>query len=133
VNAESNTAVYERAARGARRLAQLAAGSDDAALVRDALVRELTVAGELESVTFAGRGAGAAAPRDAALHAAGTEAEHVRGAEEDPRRALVLELRSSPAVQEAVILVAREHRPLGADEAERRRRRSSRWPRCCSR
>jgi hypothetical protein len=43
VSAESKPAVYERAARGVRRLAQLAARSDDAELVRDALVRELTV------------------------------------------------------------------------------------------
>ena len=117
MNAESKTAVYERAARGVRRLAQLAAGSDDADLVRDALVRELTVVVELESVTLAGRGAEGAAARDAAIRAAGTEAEQVRGAEEDPRRALVFELRSPAAVQEAVVLVAREHRPLGADEA----------------
>ncbi|MGZ6692930.1 MAG: hypothetical protein ACXVHQ_36675, partial [Solirubrobacteraceae bacterium] len=75
MNAESETAVYERAARGVRRLAQLAARSDDADLVRDALVRELTVAVELETVTFAGRGAGGAAARDAAIRAAGSEAE----------------------------------------------------------
>ena len=117
MNAESNTAVYERAARGVRRLAQLAAGSDDADLVRDALVRELAIAVELESVTFAGRGAGGAAARDVAIGAAGTEAEQLGGAEEGPRRALVLELRSPTAVKEAVVLVAREHRPLGADEA----------------
>jgi diguanylate cyclase (GGDEF)-like protein len=117
VNAESNTPVYERAARGVRRLAQLAARSDDADLVRDTLVRELTVAIELERVTFAGRGAEDAAARDAAIRNAGTEAEQVGGVEEDRRRALVLELRSSAAVTEAVILVARAHRRLGAGEA----------------
>jgi hypothetical protein len=117
VSAESNTAVYERAARGVRRLAQLAARSDDADLVRDALVRELTVVVELESVTFAGHGAAGAAARDAAIGAAGTEAEQVRGAEENPRRALVLELRSSAAVNEAVVLVARAQCPLGVDKA----------------
>jgi GGDEF domain-containing protein len=116
VNGESNTAVYERAACGVRRLAQLAARSDDAELIRDALVRELSVVVELESVAFAGRGAARAAARDAAIGAAGTQAEQVRRAEDDPRRALVLELRSSAAVTEAVVLVAREHRPLGANE-----------------
>ena len=117
MTAESKTAVYERAARGVRRLAQLAARGDDADLVRDALVRELAVVVELESVTLVGRGAGGAAARDAAIRAAGTEAEQVRGAEEGPRRELVLELRSSAAVQEAVVPVGREHCPLGADEA----------------
>ena len=124
MNAESKTAVYERAARGVRRLAQLAARSDDADLVRDALVRELAVVVELETVTFVGRGAGArgrAMPRSALR----TEAGRVRGAEEGPRRELVLELRSSPAVQEAVVLVARST----ARWAPWRPRRRRRWSR----
>jgi len=111
----SEAAVYERAAQAVRRLTQLAAASDDEDSVRDALVLELAVVLELESVTLTSRGGGAAT-RDAAMRAEPTESAQGHG-DDRPGRELVLTLRSSAPASEAVVLVAREHRPLGADEA----------------
>jgi diguanylate cyclase (GGDEF)-like protein len=111
MEAENRAGVYELAVRGIRRLAGLAAESDEGDVVRDALVRELRVVLDLESVTFAKCDQGAAARHTEALPGA-AEGERAR----DRERRLVLELRSPARAPEAVILLAREARDLGADE-----------------
>ena len=117
--AENRTGVYERAVRGMRRLAGLAAESGEGDVVRDALVCELRSVLDLESVTVVSCDEGAAA-RDAVALA---EAAESKGGKPrafelagDRRRSLVLELCSPARTQEAVILLAREPHGLGADE-----------------
>ena len=116
MNADSNTAVYERAARGVRRLTQLPDHSDDEDLVRDELVRELAVVLELERVTVV-RDRGGTPARAGPMPAEAPEPEPGDGAGAGAWQELVLELRSSRPIPERVVLVARAHRPLGADEA----------------
>ncbi len=115
MEAENRAGMYELAVRGVRRLAGLAAESDEGDVVRDALVRELRVVLDLDSVTVVTCDQGAAARHaKALLEAAEVEGERAR----DRVRRLVLELRPpAPApAREAVILLAREARRLGADE-----------------
>ncbi len=115
MEAENTAGMYELAVRGVRRLAGLAAESDEGDVVRDALVRELRVVLDLDSVTVVMCDQGAAARHaKALLEAAEVEGERAR----DRVRRLVLELRPpAPApAREAVILLAREGRRLGADE-----------------
>ena len=115
MKAENRAGMYELAVRGVRRLAGLAAESDEGDVVRDALVRELRVVLDLDSVTVVTCDQGAAARHaKALLEAAEVEGERAR----DRVRRLVLELRPpAPApAREAVILLAREARRLGADE-----------------
>ncbi|MGO9971414.1 MAG: GGDEF domain-containing protein [Solirubrobacteraceae bacterium] len=115
MEAENRAGMYELAVRGVRRLAGLAANSDEGDVVRDALVRELRVVLDLDSVTVVTCDQGAAARHaKALLEAAEVEGERAR----DRVRRLVLELRPpAPApAREAVILLAREARRLGADE-----------------
>ena len=61
MEAENRTGVYERAVRGMRRLAGLAADSGEGEVVRDALVCELRAVLDLESVTVVSSDEGAAA------------------------------------------------------------------------
>jgi diguanylate cyclase (GGDEF)-like protein len=113
MEAENRAGVYERAVRGIQRLAGLAAESDEGDVVRDALVRELRVVLDLESVSVVRCDQGAAARHPEALpEAAEVEGDSAR----DRERRLVLELRSPARAREAVILVARQARGLGADE-----------------
>ncbi|MGO9903096.1 MAG: GGDEF domain-containing protein [Solirubrobacteraceae bacterium] len=113
MEAENRAGVYELAVRGMRRLAGLAAESDEGDVVRDALVRELRVVLDLESVSVVTYDQGTAARHtEALLEAAEAEGERAR----DRERRLVLELRSPARAPEAVILLAREARDLGADE-----------------
>jgi len=113
MEAENRTGVYELAVGGVRRLARLAAESDEGDVVRDALVRELRVVLDLESVSVVRCDQGAAARHTETLPEA---AEAGGGGARDRGRRLVLELRSSARAREAVILRAREARGLGADE-----------------
>ncbi len=101
--------MYERAVEGVRRLVALVAESDEGDVVRAALVGELRVALDLESVRFLPCDEVAAAHDARALTAAVGSGESHRG------RSLVLELRS-PAAQDAVVLVTRGPHGLGADE-----------------
>jgi diguanylate cyclase (GGDEF)-like protein len=113
MEAENRAEVYERAVRGIRRLAGLAAESDEGDVVRDALVRELRVVLDLETVTVVTCEQGAAARHAEALPE-GAEVEGDRA--RDRKRRLVLELRSPARAREAAILLAREARGLGADD-----------------
>ena len=108
MDAESRTGVYERAIRGVRRLAGLAAEIEAGDVVRQALVRELRALLDLESATIVT--CDEAALRDAELTAAPENEQGNRG------RRRVLELRSAAQTHEAVILLAREPQGLGADE-----------------
>ena len=104
--------MYERAIRGVRRLAQLAAEGGEAEVVRGTLLQELGVALELERVTLVPRA-------DATDDPAGTPASSAgpTGGVEQAGRELVLHLPWSAAAGEAVVMVARAPRRLGADEA----------------
>ena len=104
--------MYERAIRGVRRLAQLAVEGGEAEVVRGALLQELGVALELERVTLVPRGG---ASDDAAAVPASSAGQ--TGGVEQAGRELVLHLRWSAAAGEAVVMVARAPRRLGADEA----------------
>jgi diguanylate cyclase (GGDEF)-like protein len=113
MEAENRAGVYELAVRGMRRLAGLAAETDEGDVVRDALARELRVVLDLESVSVATRDQDAAARHtEAPPEDAGVEGERAR----DRARRLELELRSPARAPQAVILLAREARDLGADE-----------------
>ncbi len=113
MEAENRPGVFERAVGGIRRLAGLAAESDEGDVVRDALVRELRVVLELESVSVVTCDQGAAARHTEALgEAAEVEGERAR----DRERRLVLKLRPPAPAREAVILLARKARGLGSDE-----------------
>ncbi len=113
MEAENRVGVYELAVRGVRRLAGLAEASDEGGVVRDALVRELRVVLDLESVTVVTCDQGATAHHTEALpEAAEVEGKRAR----DRERRLVLKLRPSARAREAVILLARVARRLGADE-----------------
>lgn len=118
MEANNSTAVYERAVRSIRRLAELA-GDSDREVVRAALVRELRDLLELDSMAVIGDEGGPAQPR-AITPATGTDSmrPEARSLElvEDPGRSLVLQLRSAAGSQEAVIMVAGEQRALDADE-----------------
>ncbi len=113
MGAENRTGVFELAVGGVRRLAGLAAETDDGAVVRDALVRELRIALELESVTVVTCDQGTAARHAEALPES-TEVEGERA--RDRERRLVLKLRPPARAREAVIMLAREARRLGTDE-----------------
>ena len=91
MDAESRTGVCERAIRGVRRLAGLAAESEAGDVVGEALVRELRALLDLESVTIVT--CDEAALRDAELIFAPNEQEN-RG------RRRVLELRSAAQTHE---------------------------------
>ncbi len=105
--------MFERAVGGIRRLAGLAAESDEGDVVRDALVRELRVVLELESVSVVTCDQGAAARHTEVLgEAAEVEGERAR----DRERRLVLKLRPPAPAREAVMLLARKARGLGSDE-----------------
>jgi diguanylate cyclase (GGDEF)-like protein len=112
MEAESKPGMYERTVRGVRRLAGLAAESDEGDTVCDALLRELRVVLDLERVTVV--------TRDQAARQPGAVAEATDAEERDRagerRRTLVLELPSPARTQQAVILVARDSHGLGADE-----------------
>jgi diguanylate cyclase (GGDEF)-like protein len=113
MGAENRTGVYELAVGGVRRLAGLAAESDEGGVVRDALVRELRMALDLESVSVVTCDQGAAARQTEALpEAAEVEGERAR----DRERGLVLKLRPPTRAREAVILLARGARRLGTNE-----------------
>ncbi|MGO9976309.1 MAG: GGDEF domain-containing protein [Solirubrobacteraceae bacterium] len=113
MEAENRPGVFERAVGGIRRLAGLAAESDEGDVVRDALVRELRVVLELESVSVVTCDQGAAARHTEVLgEAAEVEGERAR----DRERRLVLKLRPPAPAREAVMLLARKARGLGSDE-----------------
>src|SRR5512135_2949477 len=109
---DAGSGMYERAIRGVRRLAQLAAEGGEAEVVRGALLQELGVALELERVTLVPRGG---ASEDAAAAPASSAGQ--TGGVEQAGRELVLHLRWSAAAGEAVMMVGRAPRRLGADEA----------------
>ena len=119
MSAENRTGVYERAVRGMRRLAGLAADNGEGDVVRDTLVCELLAVLDLDSVTIVSCDE-AAAPRDAVALAEAAETEGGKpGAFElagDRRPSLVLELCSPARTQEAVMRLAREPHGLGPDE-----------------
>jgi diguanylate cyclase (GGDEF)-like protein len=106
----AGSGVYEGAVQGVRRLVALVAESDEGDVVRDALVGELRVALDLESVRFLTCDEVAAAHDARALTAA------VGSGESHRERSLVLELCSPAGAQDAVVLVTREPHGLGADE-----------------
>jgi diguanylate cyclase (GGDEF)-like protein len=114
MEAKDRTGVYERAVGGMRRLTELATDSGEGDVVRDALVCELRVVLDLESVKVASCDQSAAALAEAAGFGGGEPgAPDLAG---DTRRGLVLELRSRARTQEAVILLARDPHGLGPDE-----------------
>ena len=102
--------MYERAVQGVRRLVALGAESDEGDVVRDALVGELRVALDLESVKVL------SCDEVAAAHDGRALTEAVGSGESHRERSLVLELCSPAGVQDAVVLVTREPHGLGADE-----------------
>src|SRR5438105_3251560 len=108
MDAESRTGVCERAICGVRRLAGLAAESEEGDVVRESLVRELRALLDLESARIVR--CDEAPLREAELAAATESEEGGRG------RRRVLELRLAAQTHEAVILLAREPQGLGADE-----------------
>ena len=108
MDAESRAGVCERAIRGVRRLAGLAAEIEEGDVVRQALVRELRALLDLESATIVT--CDEAALRDAELTFAPENEQGNRG------RRRVLELLSAAQTHEGVILLAREPQGLGADE-----------------
>lgn len=113
MEAERSTGIYERAVQGIRRLTALTLQSDDADVVREALVRELQAALDLPDVSVV-RGDQADAERAAEAQSASVECERrqpVAGG------GLVLELRSPAQIRESVVLLASAPRVLGADEA----------------
>ncbi len=112
MEAENRAGVYKLAVGGVRRLAGLAAESDEGDVVRDALVRELRVVLDLESVSVVRCDQGAAA-RDAEAQPEAAEVEGERARDREWR--LVLELRSPARAPEAMILLAREAHD-GVDE-----------------
>ncbi len=112
MEAERRTGVYARAVRGVRRLARLAAESDEGDVVREALVRELRTMLNLESVTIVTCDQAARHPGE---FAEATEIEEGHRAA-DRGRSVVLELRSPARTHQGVVLLAREPDGLGADE-----------------
>jgi diguanylate cyclase (GGDEF)-like protein len=114
MEATNSTGVYERAVRSMRRLAALA-GESDREVVREALVRELRGALELDSVTVIPNDHG---PALTGSRGRGSKRLDARAPElvGERKRSVALELRSPTGSQEAVIMVAREQRGLGVDE-----------------
>jgi diguanylate cyclase (GGDEF)-like protein len=118
MEANKGTGACERAVRAMRRLASLARESDQD-VVRDALVSELRCVLELDSVTVIA--CDQDAPRHPlALPPAAAERDGVKpcasGLVGDPRRSVVLELRSPTTRQDARMLLAGQPRGLAADE-----------------
>ncbi len=114
MEARNRTGVHERAVRGMRRLAGFATDSGEGDVVRDALVCELSVVLDLESVKVVSCDESAVALAEAVEFEVGEpRAPDLAG---DTGRGLVLELRSRARTQESVILLAREPHGLGPDE-----------------
>jgi diguanylate cyclase (GGDEF)-like protein len=104
-----NAGVYERAVHGIRRLAALTADGGERDVVDDALVRELRVVLDVESVSLVTRDESGGARQTEVLD---ESAEHPEGRE----LSVVLKLHSPARASETVILLADEPHELGADE-----------------
>jgi diguanylate cyclase (GGDEF)-like protein len=114
MEAKDRSGVYERAVGGMRRLAAFGTDSRGEDVVRDALVCELRVVLDVESVKVVSCDQSAAALVEAAeLEGGEPGAPDLAG---DTRRGLVLGLRSRARTQEAVLLLARDQHGLGPDE-----------------